>query len=62
MSLTLENQLRNLLTELKNLKLLYEKKDEKNKDNNLIRQGRYEAYRYCESKLAGILDWMDIEH
>jgi hypothetical protein len=59
--LTLEAEIRELLTELKNLKLSYEERDKNSEKGDLIRQGKYEAYRYVESRLSGILDWLGIE-
>ena len=61
MGLTLEVEIRTLLTELKNLKLSYEERDKNSEKGDLIRQGKYEAYRYVESRLSGILDWLGIE-
>jgi len=61
MSLTLEAEIRKLLTELKNLKLSYEERDKNSEKGDLIRQGKYEAYRYVEDRLSGILDWLGIE-
>ena len=61
MSLTLEAEIRKLLTELKNLKLSYEEHDKNSEKGDLIRQGKYEAYRYVEDRLSGILDWLGIE-
>lgn len=61
MGLTLEAEIRELLTELKNLKLSYEERDKNSEKGDLIRQGKYEAYRYVESRLSGILDWLGIE-
>jgi hypothetical protein len=60
--LTLEAEIRKLLTELKNLKLSYEERDKNSEKGDLIRQGKYEAYRYIEGRLSGILDWLGIEH
>jgi hypothetical protein len=60
-SLTLEAEIRKLLTELKNLKLSYAEHDKNSEKGDLIRQGKYEAYRYVESRLSGILDWLGIE-
>jgi hypothetical protein len=60
-SLTLEAEIRKLLTELKNLKLSYEERDKNSEKGDLIRQGKYEAYRYVEDRLSGILDWLGIE-
>jgi hypothetical protein len=60
-NLTLEAEIRKLLTELKNLKLSYEERDKNSEKGDLIRQGKYEAYRYIEGKLSGILDWLGIE-
>jgi hypothetical protein len=62
MSLILEKEIRTLLTELKNLKLLYEERDKNSEKGNLIRQGKYEAYQYVDGRLSGILDWLGIEH
>jgi hypothetical protein len=59
--LTLEAEIRELLTELKNLKLSYEERDKNSEKGDLIRQGKYEAYRYVEDRLSGILDWLGIE-
>lgn len=61
MGLTLEAEIRELLTELKNLKLSYEERDKNSEKGDLIRQGKYEAYRYVEDRLSGILDWLGIE-
>jgi hypothetical protein len=60
-SLKLESEIRKLLTELKNLKLSYEERDSNSEKGDLIRQGKYEAYRYIEGRLSGILDWLGIE-